>query len=558
MDTVYTTLFVKPKEVSVNLISKPSFSCYVAPNASQVQVSLSSDKASTNPPVTPEGGPLRNVSFVVSGQNAPGSLDEYDAKLRFRQLARTTPIQGLYIVPDVSVPASTTTQASAVPVVVVLGPASSTVESVTSTSGPVVGVLVGNETTTVTAVVVPVVVAETTTTTLIPLVSYVQFLHLKRVVGPLDEATLKQLIAAAWAAQNNQSAGDINVRVLSNQPVVDDKGMLGSNVTYEITGPGQMAPPNATTEQNTLDQSGFTVCQNCFATPVHSFYMTSEGDNKTVDPMALRESIRQAVILANPSVPPNMIQSAFPQNTPPALSEDVDKNGQDLLGVSYFAVASGDGSGQQLVQVQEPTLAQLQSQLPGQTVYPANSPWVVRPIRLLIQNNGSWTDGTAQPLDNSTVQQVQSAVDSAIQAAAQAHSLNCSGSQALKSKNLYGLFGRQYTQLLFNINSPNDTCTQLPAAVIDEIAHTAQADLNKTSSPDQASLTTSPKSSDQTDPDRVYFHDYVGRLNIFDLQRRKAELTTDWLQANPNCVQTDCAYSPQILATQRRLSTMDG
>ncbi|OQV25873.1 hypothetical protein BV898_00022 [Hypsibius exemplaris] len=535
---------------------KGAWESVLSPGASNVQLTMNKDDVS-NPPTTPDGVALRNVTYTVSGLASP-TVDEYDAKLRFRQLQRTTPTPGVFLVSHLDESLAPTTTTSRPTDVIILAVASTittvTVEStsIPSSSSPSSK---GTVPLIIPASILPV---ESTTIPLVTQSTYMQFLHLKRPVGPLDEETLRRLIADAWAQQNNQSASDITVSLLRNQPVADANGALGSNVTYEVTGPAEMAPPSVSTSDAILGKSGWSECRNCFSTPVHEFYLGSDGPNKTVDPMSLRSSLNQAVIAANPEVPSAQIQAAFPQNSPPLQSDDVSTTGQDLLLLKYFAV-NADPNGQ-VFQVREPSQDQIQSQFPGQTVYPANSLSIVRPIRLALQNNGSWTDGTSVPLDSSTSQQVQAAVDSAIQTTSKNHSLNCAGSQLLKSKNLYGLFGRQYTQLFYRINGTSDSCSHLPLDVINEIARTAQATLNSSSTTTTSTDLTSvapvlvQSTISATDPNRVYYHDYAGRLNIFDLQARKSELSTAWLEANPNCRSVECSYSSQILATQRRLS----
>jgi hypothetical protein len=518
-----------------------------APNASNLQMNLVNDFAFTTP-TTSDGVPIRSISYQITGQsNSP--VDEYDVKSRFRQLAKTSPISGVQSIPDL--PAAATTPLSELPseVVILTAAASTTIQPDTAetSTNP------NNNSLTIVPVVIP-LKAVLTSTTPIPAVPYTHFLHLKRPVGPLDEATIRQLIAEAWADQNNQSASEVSVHLLSTDAVVDDQGILGSNVTYELTGPPQMAPPSLESEKKILVGNGWPVCRNCFAIPVHSFYLTTEGDDKVMDPLVLREAIRQAVIVSNPEVAPNTIQTAFPQNSPIQQSNEVSNSGQDLLLLSYFA-ADRD----QLLQLREPSMDHLQRQFTVQTVYSISSPSVVRPVRLLVHNKGgSWTDGTSQPLDGDVAQQVERAVNSAVESSAKKHSLNCSTAQLLKSKNLYGRFGRHYTEMLFELSNVNGSCSNLPVDIINEISQNAQNALNHSSVDLPAISTLLPNPSEATDPNRVYHHDYQGKLNIFDLQKQKADLVTGWLQANPNCVQFNCSYSTQILATQRRLSVPDG
>ena len=96
-------------------------------------------------------------------------------------------------------------------------------------------------------------------------------------MGPLDDARLRELIAAAWSQQNTGANLDSNsVHIVSVQPVVDEKGVLGSNVSYEVRGPAQLSEPNSTISHDVLTQGGYPVCRDCFNIPVYRLLLTTD------------------------------------------------------------------------------------------------------------------------------------------------------------------------------------------------------------------------------------------------------------------------------------------
>ena len=150
--------------------------------------------------------------------------------------------------------------------------------------------------------------------------------------------------------------------------------------------------------------------------------------------------------------------------------------------------------------------------------------------------------------------------------------------QLAYARPLYGRFGRQYVQLVFlpiNLQETNDNYPSM--AVIDAIVQDARSrllssngavalqpvELSNVSSPavlngGMAASAMMDQTLAPTDPSRVLYQDFVGRLNIFDVQGRKSQMAAAWLQANPNCLQVSCNYTVEVLATQRRKAISDG
>lgn len=291
--------------------------------------------------------------------------------------------------------------------------------------------------------------------------------------------------------------------------------------------------------------------------PMVVFYVTADNELLAAPALTLRDTVKKAVVAANPSVPPQSVLAGFPQDHRPAESDLLTKDGQRLIEVTYFA--SGLTDQKAFRQVAYPTVLQLQDQFPGRTVYPANSTDLVRPVRVVLQ----WgtADGDAKKtMDQAQLDAIQRAVTGAVQEVARNQSLPCDGctGKILAMTYLMGRFGKHYVEVLFVPDGQNVPSALLNPVQKEQMKNSTEVLVSTDPTPVWAPTSDELHSAGATDPTKVYYYDFAGTPTIFDMAKGRKKFLEAFLQKNEACRTRDCGARVNLLTTEKRAALSDG